>query len=155
MTRREQTELRARFDFRCGYCGVTETDVGALLHCDHFHPTSRGGAEDASNWVYSCNAYNGFKGSYWPQNAADFALLHPLRDDLSIHLREGSGARVGLSPRGHFHIELLHLNRAPLVAHRCKVTVDRELDERIRELEQQVEADAQLIGTLLEQLNDI
>jgi hypothetical protein len=29
--------LRQRYGFRCGYCGVRETDAGARLTLDHFH----------------------------------------------------------------------------------------------------------------------
>jgi len=150
----EKEELRARFEFRCGYCRVSETDIGAILHHDHFHPTSRGGADDAGNWVYCCFACNSFKGAYWPQSPNELFLLHPLRDDLSSHIRE-EGLLVGLSPRGRFHIEMLHLNRAPLVLHRHKRDAESELDNRIRELESQVEADAEIISRLLEQINEI
>ncbi len=155
MTTHEQDELRAQFDFRCGYCGVSEVFAGAVLHCDHFHPTSRGGPDDASNWVYGCVACNGFKGAYWPRNATGLSLLHPFRDDLSLHIREENGTFVGLSPRGHFHIELLHLNRAPLVRHRQKLVDDRKVEERIRELKLQVEAGSEIIARLLEQMDEL
>ncbi len=155
MTTREQDELRARFGFRCGYCGVSEVFAGALLHCDHFHPTSRGGQDNASNWIYCCVACNGFKGAYWPRDQSDFSPLHPLRDDFSLHIREENGTLLGFSPRGHFHIELLHLNRAPLVRHRQKLADDREVDERIRELERQVEEGSEIIARLLEQMNEV
>lgn len=155
MTPLEKEELRARFGFRCGYCGVSETDVGAILHHDHFRPTSRGGADDASNWIYCCFACNSFKGAYWPQSPNDLALLHPTRDDFSSHVREEKGLLIGLSPQGRFHIKLLHLNRVPLVLHRYKRAAESELDDRIRELEVQVEADAETISRLLEQINQI
>jgi len=151
----EKEELRARFEFRCGYCGVSEIDVGAILHHDHFHPTSRGGADDAGNWVYCCFACNSFKGAYWPQSPNELSLLHLLHDDFPSHVREEEGVLVGLSPQGRFHIELLHLNRAPLVLHRHKRADERELDNRIRELEVQVEADAEIISRLLWQINEI
>jgi len=31
-------KLRLRYDHRCGYCGVSETDVGGPLTTDHFQP---------------------------------------------------------------------------------------------------------------------
>ncbi len=40
----EREILRQRFQFRCGYCGVRETDAGAELTADHFQPRSRGGS---------------------------------------------------------------------------------------------------------------
>ncbi len=35
--------IRALYDFRCGYCGVTETESGSELDVDHFRPRSQGG----------------------------------------------------------------------------------------------------------------
>ena len=36
-------QVRERYGFRCGYCGVTEVDVGGELTVDHFRPVSAGG----------------------------------------------------------------------------------------------------------------
>jgi 5-methylcytosine-specific restriction endonuclease McrA len=58
----EREVLRRRFDFRCGYCGVSENDVGAELTVDHYHPRSRNGPDEPANWVYSCFACNTHKG---------------------------------------------------------------------------------------------
>jgi hypothetical protein len=52
MTATERAALRQLYNFCCGYCGVSETDVGAALTIDHFQPTSRGGADAPTNWVY-------------------------------------------------------------------------------------------------------
>lgn len=99
-------------------------------------------------------ACNGFKGAFWPRNASEFSILHPLRDDFTLHIRQDNGILVGLSPRGNFHIELLHLNRALLVRHRQKLADDREVDERIRELERQVEEGSEIIARLLNRLDE-
>jgi len=32
-------ELRRLYQFRCGYCGTSEVDVGAALTIDHFQHT--------------------------------------------------------------------------------------------------------------------
>ena len=133
MTRAERDELRARFEFRCGYCGVSETDAGALLTVDHFHPQSQHGADDASNWVLCCSACNSFKGAYWPATSASLPLLNPLTDDFPLHLELRDNLMVGLSPRGRNHIEVLHLNREPLVTHRRDVEEHRRNERRLQE----------------------
>ena len=46
--------VRALYDFRCGYCGVTETESGGQLEIDHFLPRSHGGKDTLDNLVYAC-----------------------------------------------------------------------------------------------------
>ena len=46
MRARERQALRKQYEFRCGYSGVSETDIGAELTVDHFQPQSRGGAHE-------------------------------------------------------------------------------------------------------------
>ncbi|MBI1831012.1 MAG: HNH endonuclease [Planctomycetes bacterium] len=118
MRQDEKEELRQRFQFRCGYCGVREFDVGAELTVDHFHPSSHGGSDEPNNWVYCCHACNEFKGEHWQPESAR-RILHPFRDPLAQHVLEGDdGALRALTETGTFHIERLHLNRPALVAHR-------------------------------------
>ena len=45
MTAAERRALRERYQFRCGYCGVHENEVGAELTVDHFQPRSSGGTD--------------------------------------------------------------------------------------------------------------
>jgi 5-methylcytosine-specific restriction endonuclease McrA len=78
MRQDEWDELRHRFDYRCAYCGIRESDAGAELTVDHFHPQSRGGAHSLDNWVYRCHACNEFKGDYWSPGTAR-QILHPHR----------------------------------------------------------------------------
>lgn len=66
----DRDDLRQRFQFRCGYCGVREADAGAELTADHFQPRSRGGADEPDNLVYSCHACNEFKGDFWDPDPA-------------------------------------------------------------------------------------
>lgn len=151
MTRLEREALRERFGFACGYCGVSEVEVGSELTVDHFHPQSQNGADDESNWIYCCFACNTFKGAYWPLGETQLALLKPHDDDFSLHLGERDGVLIGLSPRGEWHIEQLHLNRAPLVAHRLDVAqrhrdvqdlqLAREELERVQERRRRREAE--------------
>lgn len=133
MTQAARRALAARFGFACGYCGTSETDAGASHTIDHFQPSSRGGRDDDTNWVYACFACNGFKSDYWPRNANDLSLLKPLQDDFFLYLREAAtGELEPLSARGRFHIETLHLNRPQLVGKRL---ANARLEEERRESE--------------------
>ena len=112
--------LRERYRFRCGYCGVHESDAGAELTVDHFQPRARGGTDSIDNLVYCCHACNEFKGDYW-QPESPCRLLHPLHDDPASHLSlSDDGKLSGLTETGAFHIRRLHLNRPALVARRVR-----------------------------------
>lgn len=49
---RTRFEIFKRDKFTCQYCGRTPPAV--VLHCDHIHPTSKGGDDEASNLLTSC-----------------------------------------------------------------------------------------------------
>lgn len=136
----EREALRRRFDFRCGYCGVSERDVGAELTIDHFQPRSRDGPDEAANWVYSCFTCNNYKGDLWTPDSP-LRILHPLNDLLVQHLAEQpDGTVTGLTETGRFHIEQLQLNRPPLVAHRLELgrqtEIRQALDAALRQQEE-------------------
>ncbi|MBM3240692.1 hypothetical protein FJZ31_30790 [Candidatus Poribacteria bacterium] len=38
----DRETLRQLYQFRCGYCGTSEIDVGAELEIDHYQPRSIG-----------------------------------------------------------------------------------------------------------------
>lgn len=144
LDRREN--VREQFDFRCGYCGVREEDVGAALTVDHFQPRSRGGTDDLENLVYACHACNEFKSNFWP-STNETRLLHPRTDDLTIHLRLfQNGILEGLTPEGILWIERLRLNRSQLVERRrreadyeAEATENAELKEEIAALKSRVQ----------------
>ena len=118
MTSQQRATLRQLYQFRCGYSGTSESEMGAELTVDHFRPRSRGGTEEASNWVYCCHACNEFKGDLWQPDTTR-RILHPLKDDLTAHIAEQSdGALIGLTETGRFHVQRLHLNRPPMVLRR-------------------------------------
>jgi hypothetical protein len=120
MTATERATLRRLYNFCCGYCGVSETDVGAVLTTDHFQPTSRGGAEAPANWVSCCFACNIAKGDYCRPDSLQ-RILHPLHDNRSEHIMEQEdGTLQGLTSTGYFHIVQLRLNRPALVAYRLE-----------------------------------
>lgn len=142
----DREALRGLYMFRCGYCGVSETDTGAHLTVDHFQPVAKGGTDGLPNLVYCCHTCNEFKGDWWnPDN--ERRILHPLNDTMTDHIAaQDDGTVNGLTPTGVFHVERLRLNRAPLVAHRaeCLVSirnVSRERDalNRLNRLEERVE----------------
>lgn len=133
-----RTQVRERFDFCCGYCGVSETQAGAQLTLDHFQPRSQGGGNALENLVYCCHACNENKGDYWQPDAAA-RILHPLRDDLNEHLREqADGTLDALSDTGVFHIRRLRLNRPELIAHRLSKRRDRAADQHEADLREQL-----------------
>src|SRR5258708_37690354 len=73
-----RNEVRGRFDFRCGYSDVSESDIGARLTIDHFQPRARGGSHEPDNLDYCCLTCNTNKGEYWsPESSAN--LLQPHR----------------------------------------------------------------------------
>jgi HNH endonuclease len=98
---RAQTKriVRAIYVFRCGYCGVSEVQVGAELTYDHFCPQSQNGTDDAANIVYACHACNEFKGDYWS---------------------ETEGILQALTSLGQIYIDQLQLNRPPLIENRME-----------------------------------
>ena len=157
MTPRQRERLRARFGFRCAYCGVEESEVGSLLTTDHFQPTSKGGSDNAGNWVYSCHACNEFKGDFWPSDAAE-PLLHPGRDDLSVHFRETEdGVLLALTPRGALFIETVRLNRPQLIESRQRrhqrAAVERERHALLAEL-RALEEENERLSARLETLGE-
>src|SRR3954470_14932938 len=88
--------VRAAFDGRCGYCGVSESSVGGELEIDHFHPQAAGGSDDFENLVYACTTCNRFKGDYGPTRDApeSLQLLRPHRDDMGAHIVETAHGRL-------------------------------------------------------------
>jgi hypothetical protein len=145
MTATERATLRQLYNFRCGDCGVSESDVGAVLTTAHFQPTSRGGADTPANWVYCCFACNTAKGDYW-QPASLQRILHPLHDNLSVHTMEQEDATLlDLTSTGRFHIAQLCLNRPALVAYRLeKHRRERERIHHAEVLQRLAEAQREL-----------
>jgi len=134
--------IRRRYQYACGYCGVTELDAGGELTVDHYRPRSAGGGDDADNLVYACARCNQYKGDFWPDPdciARQRRILHPLVDDLAAHLVEDeqTGHMKVLSETGRFHLALLRLNRSQLVAHRLARKLQKVMGEKQRLLEQQ------------------
>jgi len=130
--------VREKYSYCCGYCGVSEIDVGSELEVDHFQPRSHDGSDEIHNLVYACAGCNRNKASYWPApDAPQYRhLLHPQEDDLSLHIRTlDTGYLDGLTPRGKFHIEWLHLNRPQLLLYRQRRIAHFQMIELIEQLQ--------------------
>lgn len=145
--------VRQRYRRACGYCGVTETAVGGELTVDHYQPRAVGGDDDDDNLVYACVKCNQYKGEFWPDSddvAHGRRVLHPLLDDLAVHLTEDehTGHLQPSTDIGQFHIALLRLNRPQLVEHRLTRRLQRVLTEKQHLLEQQI---AELRKTIVAQ----
>jgi hypothetical protein len=130
--------VRLRFQFGCGYCGVTETDVGGELTVDHFLPVSAGGVDDEENLVYACVRCNQYKGALYVEGtdpALVGRLLHPSLDSLAEHLHEDpvTGRLEPLTASGRFQIEVLRLNRPALIANRQRRRLMALLKERLEQ----------------------
>ena len=131
--------VREQYNFTCGYCGVSEIDAGSELEIDHFQPISHGGSDERENLVYACPACNRNKASYWPlpDTPPHMHLLHPLTDSLKTHIALlQDGRMAGLTPRGWFHIDWLHLNRPQLIAMRQKQAIYQRTQSLIEEIQQ-------------------
>jgi hypothetical protein len=155
--------VRHAYNYRCGYCGVREEDVGCELEIDHFRPKSAGGGDELENLVYCCTTCNRHKGKFWPDDPekASSRILHPLLDDLASHLREEEDGRlIALSKTGRFHIERLKLNRPARIALRLRLrsearkeATDKATSESERSLREGLLASAERIRQLFDEID--
>ena len=137
--------VRILYAFSCGYCGVTEAEVGAYLTIDHYQPRDAGGTDEIANLVYACHACNLHKSAAW--DAMEFPVLHPLHTEMSLHIQLlPDGKLQGLTPEGIRHIGVLHLNRTPMVERRkmrmlVATVLEREAELRAKEkqLDQEIQ----------------
>lgn len=144
---RAQTKriVRAIYSFRCGYCGVSEAQVGSELTYDHFRPLSQNGTDEAANLVYACHACNEFKSDYWSEAEND-RLLHPLTDNIALHVTEEENATLrSVTELGRVYIERLQLNRAALIGNRWE-------RQRLLRIENQL---LEMSSTLLSILSEV
>ena len=154
-SQRERT--RQRYAYSCGYCGVHESDVGATLTVDHHHPTAHGGTDDDENLVYCCPRCNEHKGAYWHKvQIPHIRLLHPLEDDLTLHLREQQNSElIGETPEGTFYIQRLRLNRLQLIEHRRRKRANQKTHNEVKALRQQIHDLQQELDQLNSSLQEI
>lgn len=128
------------YGYSCGYCGVHESDAGATLTVDHYHPTTHGGSDDDENLVYCCSRCDEHKSAYWHKVHPPYIrLLHPFKDNLTSHIHAlQNGQLVGQTMEGRFYIQRLRLNRQQLIEHRLGKQVDQERQNEIKKLRQEI-----------------
>ncbi len=145
--------IRVRDDYRCQYCGVSETDTGSELTIDHRQPKRQGGDDSPDNLVYCCHPCNEFKGNYW-RTEPEFCLLNPLLDNRVEHFREqGEGMLLALTERGANHLRVLHLNRPELIAHRIRKQFYALREAGYQATEARMGAIEQTLQDILRQIN--
>ena len=86
----------------------------------------------------------------------EWRVLHPLRDKIDDHVRENE--RFELEPvteAGRFHIELLKLNRAPLIAHRQRIKEIEEQTTRNKQYIRLIWTQQRIIGRLVDMLHQL
>jgi HNH endonuclease len=111
-----RTLVRHAYHYRCGYCGISEAEVGSELEIDHFQPRSVGGGDELENLVYCYTACNRHKGDFWPLVPdTPRRLLHPQQNNPAAHLfLAPDGHLVALTETRQFHLDRLRLNRPHL-----------------------------------------
>ncbi len=155
MAHPKHEQVRQRFQFCCGYCGIRETDAGGELTVDHYRPVTAGGDDSEENLIYACFRCNTYKGDFWP-TSTDLhhgrRLLHPVLDNLSEHIRlnPSTGLLEPLTETGRFHIFLLRLNRPPLVEYRLR----RRLAELLTQTNQLLRQENQVLRFRLANLEN-
>jgi hypothetical protein len=145
--------IRARDDYRCAYCHVSETDTGSELTIDHLRSQHHGGDDAPGNLVYCCHPCNEFKGNYW-RAEPDLCLLNPLLDNMVKHFRDqDDGMLLALTDRGTNHLRVLHLNRPELIAHRVRKRFYATREAGYQAVEARMEAVEQTLQEILRRIN--
>lgn len=92
MTTKQRFEVFKRDKFTCAYCGRKAPDV--VLHVDHIHPKSKGGASSLLNYVTACSDCNLGKGatplsddSALAKQRAQLDVLTERREQLEMLMR--------------------------------------------------------------------
>jgi hypothetical protein len=128
--------VRQRAGYQCEYCGVTEVESGGNLTIDHYRPVSADGSDDIENLVYACFRCNIYKSDYRPLAPADTPIWNPRGGTpLTQHVFcLEDGHLLALTDTGHTTIELLRLNRRPLVDSRLRAMWTRREADRLARL---------------------
>ena len=134
-------KTRERANFRCEYCGVSETDSGGELTVDHFHPQSKSGGDDEENLVYCCFRCNAYKGDFWNEDSSQTSLFNPRTDKRDEHFwLSETGKLYALTDSGKLTVKLLRLNRQPLITKRQQDYQKLEERQILEQTQKAVEA---------------
>jgi hypothetical protein len=148
-------EVRRRYEFQCGYCGISETDAGGELTVDHYNPVSSGGTDADENLVYACFRCNTNQGAILPLirgEAPELRILHPLRDNVASHLFENPTTHhlEALTETGRHHIDALQLNRPALIQHRWRRQIQALQAAQLESQERRIEEQQRIIAMQVE-----
>jgi 5-methylcytosine-specific restriction endonuclease McrA len=76
--KKRRAALRARANYACEYCHITENLAGGLLTEDHLLPPDLGGADDLDNLCWCCFRCNVHKGQRTVAIDSQTAVTVPL-----------------------------------------------------------------------------
>ena len=105
----------------CEYCSCQERYSPDTFSVEHIVPLSQGGPTELANLAYSCQGCNGHKATRTsgidPLTKKIAPLYHPRQHPWQEHFLWSDDylSVLGRTPTGHATIELLRLNREPVV----------------------------------------
>lgn len=148
-------EVRRRARFACEFCSVSEVDCGGQLTIDHYQPKAKGGDDEITNLIYSCNRCNSYKYDYWPEIDEDLPIWNPRNDPASIHFNEqDDGSLQPLSPIGAFTIIRLRLNRQRLIEFRRETKAKRENEALLAQYQNLIEVQERIWDQMMEVVDE-
>ncbi len=116
--------IRARAQYRCGYCLRAEELAGERMTLEHLRPESKGGKTEEQNLWLACRRCNEYKGvqthALDPLTGKRVRLFNPHAQAWSEHFAwDESGTEIqGLTPTGRATIAALRLNNPEIVVAR-------------------------------------
>ena len=104
---------------RCEYCQLSQIGQEATFHVDHILAEANGGETEEQNLALACVSCSLRKEARQtgvdPETGKREPLFHPRRDVWDQHFRWNELELAGLTPKGRATIELLKLNRPPIL----------------------------------------
>ena len=122
VTARQRAEVTERARNRCEYCQSPARFATEPFSVEHIHPRHKGGENNSDNLALSCQGCNGHKHikttgyDYFTKKTVP--LFHPRRQHWSEHFAWNDDCTriLGLTPTGRATVQVLHLNREPLMS---------------------------------------
>lgn len=105
----------------CEYCLSQARFATQSFAIDHIHPVSWGGATEMDNLALACSGCNSYKANRLdatdPVTQRQVALYNPRQHDWNKHFCWSKDFLliIGLTPIGRATVEILRLNRPPLL----------------------------------------
>ncbi|MEK7257241.1 MAG: HNH endonuclease [Bacteroidota bacterium] len=110
-----------RAKHRCEYCKTPSDYAPGYFEDDHITPKSKGGSSTPDNLARICDGCNNGKSDKTegidPVTNQTVRLFHPRKDKWQEHFTWSNNSLfiIGISPLGRATIEVLRMNRTPLV----------------------------------------